>query len=318
MTHLTRREFLKLTGIAAASLALMESGCSTQSQTVVGSTAQRQAPTPTGNQAFLAVAHGGDPAAIVKAALASLGGMERFVKQGQDVIIKPNICVDYHPAEYAATTNPVVVATLVALCLGAGAKRVRVMDSPFAGISPNSAYAATGIEDAVKAAGGEMEVMSPIKFARFDIPRGKSITSWNIYRDVLDTDVLIDVPIAKQHSLARLTLGGKNLLGVISDPNQIHSDIGQRVADLVSLIRPNLTIVDAYRILMDHGPTGGSLNDVKQANTIIASHDIIAADAYGATLFGLTGADIPYIKKGAEMGLGTLDLSTVKVEEVNV
>jgi uncharacterized protein (DUF362 family) len=317
MTHITRREFLKLTGMAAASLALLETGCTSPGQNATVAT-NHQTPAPSGNQAYLAVAHGGDPAAIVKAALASLGGMERFVKKGQDVIIKPNICVDYHPPEYAATTNPVVVATLVALCLGAGAKRVRVMDSPFAGISPNSAYAATGIEAAVKAAGGEMEVMSPIKFAKFDIPQGKSITSWDIYRDVLDTDVLIDVPIAKQHSLARLTLGGKNLLGVISNPNQIHSDIGQRVADLVSIIRPTLTVVDAYRILMDHGPTGGSLNDVKQANTIIASHDIIAADAYGATLFGLTGADIPYIKKGAEMGLGTLDLSAVKVEEVNV
>jgi uncharacterized protein (DUF362 family) len=316
MPYLSRREFLRLTGLAAASLALLETGCSPQGQE--GSTGKHQAPAPTGNQAYLAVARGADPAAIVKAAMESLGGIQRFVKPGQDVIIKPNICVDYHPPEYAATTNPSVVATLVALCLGAGAKRVRVMDSPFAGISPTSAYAASGIEAAVKVAGGVMEVMSPIKYARFDIPLGKSITSWNIYRDVLETDVLIDVPIAKNHSLARLTLGGKNLLGVISDPNQIHSDLGQRVADLVSLIRPTLTVVDAYRILMEHGPTGGSLNDVKPANTIIASHDIIAADAYGATLFGLTGADISYIKKGAAMGLGTLDLSAVKVEEVNV
>jgi uncharacterized protein (DUF362 family) len=318
MPALTRRDFLKLAGFAAASLAFLETGCSTQGQKATGSTAQRQPPAPTGNQAYLAVAHGGDPAAILKAALASLGGMQRFVKPGQDVIIKPNICVDYHPAEYAATTNPVVVGALVALCLGAGAKRVRVMDSPFAGISPTSAYATSGIEAAVKAAGGEMEVMSPIKYAKFDIPQGKSITSWVIYRDVLETDVLIDVPIAKNHSLARLTLGSKNLLGVVSDPNQIHSDLNQRIADLVSLIRPTLTVVDAYRILMEHGPTGGSLNDVRQANTIIASHDIIAADACGATLFGLTGADIPYIKKGAEMGLGTLDLASVKVEEVNV
>jgi uncharacterized protein (DUF362 family) len=318
MSQITRREFLKLAGLAAASLALLETGCSPQTQKATGSTSQRQAPTPTANQAYLAVAHGKDPAAIVKAALTSLGGIQRFVKKGQDVIIKPNICVDYHPPEYAATTNPVVVATLVGLCLGAGAKRVRVMDSPFAGISPTSAYAASGIEAAVKAAGGEMEVMSPIKFAKFAIPQGKSINSWDIYRDVLETDVLIDVPIAKNHSLARLTLGSKNLLGVVSDPNQLHSDLGQRVADLVSLIRPNLTVVDAYRILMEHGPTGGSLNDVKQAGTIIASHDIIAADAYAATLFGLTGADIPCIEKGAEMGLGTLDLSTVKVAEVNV
>ena len=311
---LTRRDFLKLTGLAAASLALLETGCSPQDQ----GPAYIQPPGPIGNQAYLAVAHGEDPAAILKAALACLGGIERFVKAGQDVIIKPNICVDYHPAEYAATTNPVVVATLVALCLGAGAKRVRVMDTPFPGISPTSAYAASGIEAAVNEAGGEMEVMSPIKYAKFDIPQGKSITSWNFYRDVLETDVLINVPIAKNHSLARLTLGGKNLLGVVTDPNQLHSDLSQRIADLVSLVRPDLTVVDAYRILVEHGPTGGSLNDVKQANTVIASHDIIAADAYGATLFGMTGADIPYISKGAEMGLGTLDLSSVKVEEVNV
>ena len=173
MTHLTRREFLKLTGVAAAGLALLETGCSSSSGTNSTAVSGRQAIAPTGNQAYVAVAHGGDPAGIVKAALASLGGMERFVKQGQNVIIKPNICVDYHPPEYAATSNPIVVATLVALCLGAGAKRVRVMDSPFAGISATSAYSASGIEEAVKAAGGEMEVMSPIKFAKFDIPAGK-------------------------------------------------------------------------------------------------------------------------------------------------
>src|SRR5512136_2135154 len=196
MTHLSRRDFLKLTGLAAASLALMEVGCSPQNQ----APASLQAPGPTGDQAYLAVAHGEDPAAIVKAALASLGGIERFVKPGQDVIIKPNICVDYHPPEYAATTNPVVVAALVTLCLGAGAKRVRVMDSPFPGISPTSAYAASGIEAAVKEAGGEMEVMSPIKFSEFDIPQGKSITAWKVYRDVLESDVLINVPIAKNHS----------------------------------------------------------------------------------------------------------------------
>jgi uncharacterized protein (DUF362 family) len=314
MKSISRRNFLKLAGVAgaAAGLSLLGAGCAP-----TATAAPRQIVTPTGDQAYLAVARGTDPAAIVKAALAALGGIERFVKQGNDVILKPNICVDYHSAEYAATTNPQVVAALVALCLGAGAKRVRVMDTPFGG-TPASAYTASGIEDAVKAAGGEMEVMSPVKFAKFDIPAGKSIQSWQIYRDILETDVLIDVPIAKHHSLARVTMGSKNLLGTISNPNQIHQNLGQRIADLVSVIRPSLTVIDAYRILMDHGPTGGSLNDVKQTNTVIASHDIIAADAYGATLFDLTGAEIPYLEKGAAMGLGTLDLSAVKVEEINV
>jgi uncharacterized protein (DUF362 family) len=224
--------------------------------------------------------------------------------------------VDYHPAEYAATTNPTVVATLVTLCLGAGARRVRVMDTPFGG-TPESAYAVSGIEEAVRAAGGEMEVMSPVKFAEFDIPAGKDITAWDVYRDVIEANVLINVPIAKHHSLARLSLGAKNLLGVITKPNQIHRNLGQRVADLASLVRPTLTVVDAVRILVTHGPTGGSLNDVQQTDTVIASHDLVAADAWAATLFGLTGPDIGYVKATAEIGLGTMDLGSVKVEEVN-
>ena len=312
MNTISRRDFLKLS--SAAGLGLLGASCNSSKPVT---TSQRQPVIPTGNQAYLAVAHGRDPTAIVKAVLEALGGIERFVKQGQDVIIKPNICVDYHTAEFAATTNPQVVATLVTLCLSAGARRVRVMDMPFGG-TPSTAYAISGIEGAVKSAGGEMEIMSPVKFAKFDIPAGKDIKSWNIYRDILETDVLIDVPIAKHHSLARLSIGSKNLLGVVGNPNQIHQNLAQRIADLVSVIQPTLTVVDAYRILMDHGPTGGSLNDVKQANTIIASHDLVAADSYGATLFGLTGAEIPYIKKSAEMGLGTMDLSSVKVEEVNV
>lgn len=316
MNTISRRDFLKLSGAAgaAAGLGLLGVSCNSSKP---ATTSQRQPVAPTGDQAYLAVAHGEDPTAIVKAALAPLGGIERFVRQGQDVIIKPNICVDYHTAEFAATTNPQVVATLVTLCLGTGARRVRVMDMPFGG-TPSAAYAISGIEEAVKAAGGEMEIMSPVKFTKFDIPAGKDIKSWDIYRDILETDVLIDVPIAKHHSLARLSMGSKNLLGVVSNPNQIHQNLAQRIADLISVIQPTLTVVDAYRILIDHGPTGGSLNDVKQANTIIASHDIVAADSYGATLFGLTGAEIPYIKKSAEMGLGTMDLSSVKVEEVNV
>jgi uncharacterized protein (DUF362 family) len=314
MTLLSRRDFLKLGSLTLAGAALAATGCSTQP---AAPASQRQSSQPNGDQAYLAVARGADPTAIIQAALAALGGIERFVKSGSNVVIKPNICVDYHTPEYAATTNPDVVAALVTLALGAGAKRVRVMDMPFGG-TPASAYAISGIEAAVKAAGGEMEVMSPVKFAKFDIPDGKSIQSWDIYRDIMEADVLINVPIAKHHSLARLTLGGKNLIGAATNPNLIHQSLAQRIADLASAIRPTLTVVDAYRILKDHGPTGGSLNDVEETHTVIASHDLVAADAYGATLFGLKGEDVPFVKKCAEMGLGTLDLAGVKVEEINV
>jgi uncharacterized protein (DUF362 family) len=318
---LTRRQFLRASGALAASAVLWSAGCSSSPQ--AGGTAPAASagrvppPLPTGDQAYVGVARGDSASAITEAALKAVGGIERFVKAGQTVVIKPNICVDYHTAEYAATTNPDVVAALVKLCLGAGAKRVRVMDMPFGG-TPESAYAISGIGDAVKAAGGEMEVMSQIKFTKTSIPNGKDLKTWDIYRDALEADVLIDVPIAKHHSLARLTLGGKNLLGLASTPNEMHQNLGQRIADLISVIRPTLTVVDGYRILVAHGPTGGSLNDVKPTHTVIASHDIVAADAYGATLFNLTGADIAFVKAAADMGLGTLDLKSVKVTEVNV
>jgi uncharacterized protein (DUF362 family) len=191
------------------------------------------------------------------------------------------------------------------------------MDTPISG-TPESAYAVSEIEAAVQKAGGKMEVMNAAKFVESAIPDGQDITAWPVYQDVLSTNVLIDVPIAKHHSLARLSLGGKNLLGVVQNPNQMHQNLGQRVADLMSLVRPTLTVVDAVRILIAHGPTGGSLNDVQQTDTVIASHDIVATDAWAATLFDLTGADVGYVQAAARMGLGTMDLSSIKIEEINV
>jgi uncharacterized protein (DUF362 family) len=254
---------------------------------------------------------------MVKTAVQALGGVGQFVKTGDDVIIKPNICVAYHSFEYAATTNPEVVGALVALCKGAGARRVRVMDQPFGGTA-EQAYARTGIGEAVKDAGGQMETMSPLKFKNTSIPNGVDIKSWPVYSDILDADVVINVPVAKHHSLARLTMGMKNLMGVVRDRNELHLNLGQRIADLSSLLRPSLTVVDCVRILMNHGPTGGNLDDVRLANTVIASRDPVAADSYAATLFGLTGADIPAVRAGAQMGLGTMDLKSVRIEEISV
>ena len=272
---------------------------------------------PTSEQAYLAVARGEDPAAIIEAALRALGGIERFVKNGYDVIIKPNICTDYYPYEYGATTNPDVVAALVRLSLGAGARRVRVMDSPFGGTA-ESAYARSGIADAVKAAGGEMEVMNPNKYRMTPIPEGRSITEWEIYQDVLNCDLMIDVPTAKHHNLAQITVGSKNLMGVIQKRSSIHAEMAERIPDLISVIRPGLTVVDAVRTLMRHGPTGGNLDDVRINNTVIASHDIVAADSYAAGLFGLRGADIPYLATAAERGLGKIELGGLKIEEVSL
>ena len=273
--------------------------------------------TPIPAYADLVVARGGEPEQLVRRALAALGGMERFVHGGDDVIIKPNICVAYHTHEYAATTNPWVVGALVKLCREAGARRVRVMDSPFGG-EAKEAYVRSGIQEQVLAAGGEMEIMSRLKFVSTDIPQGLDIRKWAIYDDALKANVLIDVPIAKHHGLARLTLGMKNLMGLVLNRGDLHTNLGQRLADLTSRIRPTLTVVDAVRILTANGPTGGNLADVKKLDTVIVSPDIVAADSYASTLFGLQPGDLAYIRAAAAMGLGRSDLRSLKIEEIRV
>jgi uncharacterized protein (DUF362 family) len=191
------------------------------------------------------------------------------------------------------------------------------MDLPFGGGAEN-AYARSGIAEAVEAAGGQMEIMNRAKFRETEIPQGQDIASWPVYQDVLTADVLINVPIAKHHGSSRLTLGCKNLMGVIQDAGLFHQNLHQRIADLNTRVRPALTVVDAVRILTAHGPGGGNLADVTKLDTVIASPDIVTADAYACTLFGKTADDIPYVRLAAEMGLGEVDWTAVEVREIEL
>jgi uncharacterized protein (DUF362 family) len=344
MSDITRREFLRLLGIGlgAAATGPVLAGCTRAPRAVTIPVPPTSAPetlapaaaepamplSPTEAPAEtsptppslpdLAVARGGDdPAILVERALAALGGINRFVPAGARVLIKPNICVAYHTHEYAATTNPWVVGALVRLALGAGASQVRVLDYPFGG-SPDEAYARSGIQEQVEAAGGEMVAVSRMQFLPTDIPQGVDLRSAEIHEQALTSEVLINVPIAKNHGLAILTLGMKNLMGLILDRQAIHRNLGQRLADLSSRIRPSLTVIDAVRILTANGPTGGSLDDVLKLDTVIASPDIVAADAYASTLFGLQPTDLAYVNAGVAMGLGRSDLASLRIEEIPV
>jgi uncharacterized protein (DUF362 family) len=243
--------------------------------------------------------------------------MEKFVMKGSKVIVKPNICVAYHTYEYAATTNPWVVGTLVKMALEAGAGSVQVMDFPFGG-SAEEAYSRSGIEEQVTAAGGEMVPMPSFKYVKTGIPQALSLKSTEAFKDALEADVLIDVPIAKNHGSTRLTLGMKNLMGLVLDRGAIHNNLGQRIADLTTLFHPSLTVVDAVRILTANGPTGGNLDDVQKLDTVIVSRDIVAADSYATTLFGMHPGDISFIKAAAAMGLGNSDLKSLKIKEIAV
>lgn len=265
----------------------------------------------------LVVARTGTPDALVRAALSAIGGMERFIPKDGWVIIKPNICTAYHSYEYAATTNPWVVGTLVKMCFEAGAKKVQVMDSPFGGSAPD-AYKISGIAEQVEASGGEMVQMSNFKFKRTSIENALSLAEVAIYEDAFKADVLIDVPIAKNHGMATLTMGMKNLMGLITDRGQIHQDFGNRLTDLAGKIKPTLTVIDAVRILVNNGPTGGNLDDVRKLDTVIVSPDIVAADSFGATLFGMQPNDLEYVRIGAQTGLGRSTLAALNIKELTV
>ncbi len=273
---------------------------------------------PTGSPAAfpdLVVTKGGEPEALVRQALAALGGMSRFVPKGASVIVKPNICVAYHSYEYAATTNPWVVGTLVKMAFEAGAGSVKVMDNPFGGTA-QEAYEISGIKEQVEAAGGQMVTMAYRKFVSTKNPKAVYLNNPAVYEDILKADVIINAPIAKQHSEAGLTLGMKNLMGVVRDRETMHLNLGQFIADLNALVRPQLTVVDAVRILTKNGPTGGDLEYVKKLDTIIAGTDVVAADSYAASLFGMKPEDLDYIVKGAGMGLGRSDLQNLKIQVI--
>jgi uncharacterized protein (DUF362 family) len=265
---------------------------------------------------YLAVARNGDPEVMTRRAVAALGGMEKFVPKGSQVVVKPNICVAYHSYEYAATTNPWVIAAIVKMALEAGAKSVQVMDSPFGGTA-DQAYEFTGIGEQVKAAGGEMVVMKDMQFQEHEIPGAANLKTVLINDLIYNADVLINVPIAKDHSLAQLTLGMKNLMGAIKHRERLHSYMAESLTDLNTILKPQLTIIDAVRILMANGPTGGNLDDVKQTNTVIASADIVAADSFAAGLFGVKPSELGYLVEASKRGIGRMDLENLKVQEIN-
>ena len=250
---------------------------------------------------------------VTREAVAALGGMSKFVSKKSVVMVKPNIGWNRIPAQ-AANTNPYVVEAIVEMCREAGAKKVKVMDHTVN--TPQITYAKSGIKEAVKRAKGSMEFVDQRKFKDKDIPDGELLKSWPVYKDALDADVLINVPIAKHHSLTRLSLGIKNLMGLIQDREDIHTRIDQKLADLSTVIKPDLIIMDAYRILTAHGPNGGTPRDVKAVGQVIAGVDPVAVDSYTTTLFGLTGQDVGHIKAAHDMGLGEINVEGVTPVEV--
>jgi uncharacterized protein (DUF362 family) len=317
---LSRAEFLKLLALGSAGIALFGgpeqalAALARADEDLGRAALEGDAHAARAAGTILAVAKGSSASANVKKGVAAVGGMKKFVHSGDVVVVKPNIGWARAP-KYAATTNPTVVGTLVSLARQAGAKKVIVMDNPVSA-DPGNCYSASGIAGAVRAAGGSMQVMGQAGFKNYAIP-GHLLKNHRLYAAVVNADVLINVPIAKVHGSTGLTLAGKNLMGCTDNRTRMHTiGLSQSIAEINAKLRPELTVLDAMHILVRNGPSGGSLGDVATKNTVLACKDWVAADTWACRLFGMKPGSVPYLKAAANMGLGTMNLSSIVIKTV--
>jgi len=306
----TRRDFVKTSLALGATLSLANvSGLFAADVTASTSPAAQAEPGP---KPILVAVRDGDRATMLDKALAELGGIQAFVKPGQTVVIKPNIGWNA-PPERAANTHPALVARLTALCLSAGAKSVSVFDNTCD--QWQLTYENSGIEKAAKDAGATIiNGKDQTLYREVDIPHGVKLKIAKVHSLVLDSDVFINVPVLKHHQATLMTGAMKNLMGIVWDRGIWHrTDLHQCIADLLTLRKPALNIIDAYHPMIRNGPRGVSVEDVVEMRTLLASTDIVAIDAAAAKLLGHAPATITHVKIAHEMKLGRMDLENIDV-----
>jgi len=216
-----------------------------------------------------------------------------------------------------------VVIAVAEMCLSAGAKEVRVFDRSCN--EPRRCYASSGIQDAVELFGKRNGMADAVriyhvedrKFRRTSIPGALVLKEWDFYRDALEADKIVNVPVAKHHSLATVTLGLKNMMGVMGgNRGQIHFNLSDCLVDVNRRLPSRLTVIDATRVLLRNGPSGGNLADVQAAGKVFASADIVAADVVAAEkIFGMKPRDVAHIRKALESGIGISSPAQIRVVE---
>lgn len=259
----------------------------------------------------MAIVNGADRVKDIEKAFAALGGIETFVKKGDRVLLKVNAAFA-SPPSLSATSHPDLVRAVIRLCFKAGAAEVRVTDNPIN--DPESCFKLTGIAQAVESEGGKLILPKENYFKLTTLKGGSLIKNWQLlYEPFKGITKLIGLAPIKDHHRSGASMTMKNWYGLLGGPRNIfHQDVHSIIKELAMMVRPTLVILDGTTTMMSNGPTGGSLSDLKQTNTMIVSTDQVAADACGASLLGKTIADLPFISKAAEAGLGTADYKTLK------
>ncbi len=251
---------------------------------------------------------GESPADITKAAIQALGGMAKFVSKGSVVMVKPNLAFAQSP-KVAATTNPDVVKAVIEMVQEAGAAKVIIMDNP---VGPwEGPYKRCGMQEVAATTGVELRPPEMKRLVSHDF-KGGGMRGWRIFKDFLEVDVFINVPILKTHSATDLTIGMKNLMGIIENREMFHGrDIGNRIADLAYGFPPHLNIVDANRVISSGGPVSGSITETK---TVVVSTNILEADVVAAALLGRSRRSVPYFDPAAKRGMGQVDLKKINLK----
>jgi uncharacterized protein (DUF362 family) len=269
---------------------------------------------PSGNSPVVKV-EGDSPYAITKKAIETLGGMGKFISRQDIVMVKPNIGWN-RTVEQAANTNPEILKAIIEMVLNAGAKKVMVMDHSCH--KPEDTYKRSGLEQAAKDAGAEVRYADDNRLVIYDF-KGSQIQRWPVYKDFLEVDKFINVPILKHHGSAGLTIGMKNLYGILGgNRGKLHRNMGMSIADLGHGFKTHLTIVDAYRVLMRNGPTGGRTSDVELKKTVLASANILEADVVAANMFGIEPRQIGFIQAAAEKNMGQTDFNKITLKTLKI
>ncbi len=310
-----RRQFLRAAAATAAATLVPEK---------IFASAKKTSKTPD-----LVAIYGASAVEMFERGIAEMGGMKRFVSKGQTVVVKPNIGWD-KPPQWGSNTNPELVGAVVKHCYEAGAKEVVCFDHT-CGNDWDNRYKISGIAKAVEDNGGKMVAgNNEAMYEEQDIPKGKILKKTKVHRLAINPDVLINIPVLKHHSGAKITCAMKNYMGCVWDRRWYHkNNMPQCVADYATYQKTTLTIVDAYRVMLDYGPIGKSPEFAPIAKYQIISTDIVAADAAAVQIFAsvaklakmgtaFTLDDIKYIAAAEKLGVGTADLSKLNVKRISM
>ncbi len=293
-----RREFVK-TSVIAASSVYFSTG----------------AVFPFSSDNIVAKVSGESPYEITKKAIESVGGMKKFIGRQDIVMVKPNIGWN-REVEQAANTNPDVLRAVIEMAFNAGAKKVIVMDNSCH--KSEDTYRRSGIAEVVKKSGAEIRYSDENRLVLHSF-NGEKLKKWPVFRDHIEVDKFINVPILKHHASAGLTIGMKNLYGIIGGRRgKLHRNMGDNIADLANGFKTHLTVVDAYRILKKNGPVGGNLNDVELKKTVICSPNVFEADVVAVDLFGKSVDEIPFIEAGFKRGMGQKDIGKINLKTYKI